>query len=99
MLTDSLLWRHALGDVADPGLHAAVLSASTEGVHSRRDRAGRPVVLVRLGFSDPSKLATEHYNGETGEEGWLRYHVWCNERALDVAEQRVVIMDLANLSK
>ena len=99
LLTDSLLWRHALGDVADPGLHAAVLSASTEGVHSRRDRAGRPVVLVRLGFSDPSKLATEHYNGETGEEGWLRYHVWCNERALDVAEQRVVIMDLANLSK
>ena len=57
------------------------------------------VVRVRLGFSDPSKLATEHYNGETGEEGWLRYHVWCNERALDVAEQRVVIMDLANLSK
>ena len=41
LLTDSLLWRHALGDVADPGLHAAVLSASTEGVHSRRDRAGR----------------------------------------------------------
>ena len=40
-----------------------------------------------------------YYNGETGEEGWLRYHVWCNERALDVAEQRVVIMDLANLSK
>ena len=55
--------------------------------------------LLRLGFSDPSKLTTEHYNGETGEEGWLRYHVWCNERALDVAEQRVVIMDLANLSK
>ena len=41
LLTDSLLWRHALGDVADPGLHAAVLSASTEGVHSRRDRAGQ----------------------------------------------------------
>lgn len=104
VLTDSLLWRHefgadALRDASDERWRA-VQRYYPMGLLDGRDVQGRPVIVVRLGLCDPRGAPVPHvYADETGEEAWLKSHVWLNEQAGRVATERIVIMDLHNMSR
>lgn len=104
VLTDSLLWRHEFGtdtlrDASDERWRA-IQRYYPMGLLDGRDAQGLPVIVVRLGLCDPSGAPVPRvYADETGEEAWLKSHVWLNEQADKVAPERIVIMDLHNMSR
>lgn len=107
VLTDSLLWKHefgvdrllADGDASDKRLHT-VQRYFPMGLLDGHDATGRPIVVNRIGFSDPTfATATNVFGDENGEEAWLRSHVLLNERAAQRGPERLVLIDLRSLSR
>lgn len=105
LLTSTLLWRREFG-VDELGLRAQQRStfvarcACPCGVLEHRDKAGRGVIVARLGFSDPTAASMANAVGdESGLDAWLRHLVWCNEVAMRAHSERILVLDLANLSR
>tara|TARA_B110001452_G_scaffold211338_1_gene181809 strand:- start:376 stop:1569 length:1194 start_codon:yes stop_codon:yes gene_type:complete len=104
VLTNSLLWRHEFGantlrDASDERWRA-IQRYYPMGLLDGRGLQGLPVIVVRLGLCDPTGAPVPRvYADETGEEAWLKSHVWLNEQADKVAPERIVIMDLHNMSR
>ena len=106
-LTASLIWRFTYGvdrlleepqEISD-GRSRAMEPVFPMGVHCRPSRHGHPIYILRAGHSVPAAGRTaDLFGGESGEEVWIKHHVWCSERCLAVNPMKLVIWDLANLS-
>ena len=108
VLSVSLAWRLTFGvdtlmyepsDVSEARARA-IQPVFPMGVHSRRSRGGHPIYIMRVGYAVPSAGNEPNvFNGESGVDAWLKYHVHCNETCLAVHDQKLVVWDLANLSR
>ena len=109
LITSTLIWREEFGystsleQFAEERAHA-VQRVCPCGISPRRDREGRGVVVIRVGFAEPTMAAIPAFfvagdAPESCEEAWQRHLAWVTEQAARIQDQRVLILDLANLSR
>ena len=108
LLTSTLIWRHAYGKgmgslaLRQQRLHVVdhyyTLGLLNDG--HLRDKEGRTVWVERVGRSDCQVVTTEGsvFHEETLEESFIRSHVTLYLHALSFHSQRILIMDMEQLT-